>query len=202
MDVLVVIGLGAISGLIAAEIIAYAPGVGRLLISRAADRLPEAQREQLREEWLAHLDELPGALGKLKHGVGCILFAARRIRREAAGLPVDSVWHRIFLHVLLLHPLLKAVARDYKKHPISFKQLRLSWEILKIYVDAHPLISVMVLEKLMDDFEPDQRKAEIEALREEGMYLSFVRYFLSESPHFKDLPPRRPKVTAGEAQRD
>jgi hypothetical protein len=64
MDVLVVIGLGAIGSLVAAEIIAYAPSIGHWLISRAALRLPEALREQLREEWLAHLDELPGALGK------------------------------------------------------------------------------------------------------------------------------------------
>jgi hypothetical protein len=43
------------------------------LIDRAIQRLPQAHRERLGEEWLAHLNELESKHAKLWHALGCLL---------------------------------------------------------------------------------------------------------------------------------
>jgi hypothetical protein len=55
----------------------WLPVCSRNIIARAAERLPESQRNRYREEWLAHADELPGPLGKLIHSLGCYFSACQ-----------------------------------------------------------------------------------------------------------------------------
>jgi hypothetical protein len=68
--------------LIGAELIAYAPSVAKWLVGRAVRRLRPEDQERFAEEWLAHAEELPGAVGKLLHGASCYVRAARRISQE------------------------------------------------------------------------------------------------------------------------
>jgi two-component sensor histidine kinase len=69
--------IGVISGIVAAELIAHAEPVARWIIGKAVEHLPPGNRDRFREEWLAHLDETPGALRKLWHSMGCCLGAAK-----------------------------------------------------------------------------------------------------------------------------
>lgn len=71
MGVVITIVLGVVVGLITAEIIANGQRIAKWLIAGAVPRIPEHDRERFREEWLAHLDELPGFIGKLRHALGC-----------------------------------------------------------------------------------------------------------------------------------
>jgi AcrR family transcriptional regulator len=71
--------------LLAAELRDHLPSIAKRLIRRATDRLPEPQRARYREKWLAHLDDLPGGLSKLRHGLGCY-FAARKVVPNCEGL--------------------------------------------------------------------------------------------------------------------
>jgi hypothetical protein len=63
--------VGAAGSLIAAEVWVHADPASRWLIKRAVRRLPEDQQERRLEEWLAGLDEFPGAIRKLLHAFGC-----------------------------------------------------------------------------------------------------------------------------------
>ena len=81
--VILVVGsiIGSIVGnMIASELYDHAPSLAVWLVERAASQLPEPKRNRYREEWLAHLDECPGKLGKLYHALGCWL-GARTIAR-------------------------------------------------------------------------------------------------------------------------
>jgi hypothetical protein len=84
MEHLIAVVLGAVGSILAYEICAHADPVARWLIIRAVARLPEPQRNVRLEEWLAHLNETPGAIRKLLHGVGC-WFGAPAIGRALAG---------------------------------------------------------------------------------------------------------------------
>lgn len=75
MDLLINILLGIIGSLFAAEIWANAPQLGRWFIKHAVLQLPASARDRFNEEWLSHLDECPGALGKLRHSLGCYFHA-------------------------------------------------------------------------------------------------------------------------------
>jgi hypothetical protein len=59
------------------------------LIKRAVSRLPEHQRERYREEWIAHIGELSGQLGKILHAAGCC-FAAAALAKTKASNTCDS----------------------------------------------------------------------------------------------------------------
>ena len=85
MGYLIDIGVGACSSFLAAEIWSHADPLARLLIRRAVSRLPEPERDRRQEEWLAHLDETPGAIRKLLHGIGCWLGAPAVGRVHAHG---------------------------------------------------------------------------------------------------------------------
>jgi hypothetical protein len=81
---LIDVAIGAAGSLLAAEIWSHAEPLARWLVRRAVRRLPEAQRERRQEEWLAHLEETPGAVRKLLHGVGC-WSGAPAVGRAVAG---------------------------------------------------------------------------------------------------------------------
>jgi hypothetical protein len=71
MGYLIDIAVGAAGSLLAAEVYVHAEPVARWLIRKAAARVPERDRERRQEEWLADLNDMPGAVQKLLWGVGC-----------------------------------------------------------------------------------------------------------------------------------
>lgn len=77
-------GGGIISNIIASELYDRAPSFARYLVNRSVLGLPDNERDRYKEEWLAHLDELPGSLSKLRHGLSCYFRAARGIARAMA----------------------------------------------------------------------------------------------------------------------
>jgi hypothetical protein len=75
MGYLTDIVIGALSRIMAGELSAHA--LARWIVEYAAARLPMDVRFRFREEWLAHLEETPGALRKLWHSVGCFVAAGK-----------------------------------------------------------------------------------------------------------------------------
>jgi hypothetical protein len=58
-------------GLLATEIYVHASPLARWIVAGAVARLPDEERERRREEWLADLDDMPGAIEKLLWALGC-----------------------------------------------------------------------------------------------------------------------------------
>src|SRR5258708_6757665 len=77
MGFLIDILIGAASRIVTGELSAHVEPFARWVIGKAPDRLPADDRERFREEWLAHLEEVPGAVRKLWHAVGCHLGSAK-----------------------------------------------------------------------------------------------------------------------------
>lgn len=66
--------IGSIAGnMLASELYDRAPLFAVSLIEHAVKRLPEHEQERYREEWLAHLNEHHGKLGKVWHALGCVV---------------------------------------------------------------------------------------------------------------------------------
>ena len=68
--------VGAVASLLAAEVYVYADPVARWIVGKAAKRLPADDRDRRHEEWLADLNDMPGAVGKLLWALGCHWAAA------------------------------------------------------------------------------------------------------------------------------
>ncbi len=66
------------------EFKAWTPRILRRLVTRAVRRRPECQRHRFAEEWAAHVDEVPGEIGKICVAVG-FHWAAYRMRRTLGG---------------------------------------------------------------------------------------------------------------------
>jgi hypothetical protein len=79
MEYVIGLLLGILGSLIAAEIFACGPVIARSLIGLAVRRLPEEDRNRFREEWLSHLQEMPGFFSMISHALGC---NRSKIRRE------------------------------------------------------------------------------------------------------------------------
>jgi hypothetical protein len=47
--------------------------LGRWIINKSVERLPEGERDRRREEWLADLNDIEGLFGKLRHALSCAL---------------------------------------------------------------------------------------------------------------------------------
>jgi len=77
---LAVLGIiaAAISRQLADELKAWTPSIVKRLVKRAVCKLPEEQRDRFGEEWLSHVYETPGEVGKLAAALGFLL-AARRM---------------------------------------------------------------------------------------------------------------------------
>jgi hypothetical protein len=73
IDLLIGVASRFITGILATYMDAFAPWI----IEKAAERLPANGRERFREEWLAHLEETTGLLGKAWHVFGCYMCAAK-----------------------------------------------------------------------------------------------------------------------------
>jgi hypothetical protein len=77
---IVVIMLSATGRQVSDEFKAWTPHLAAKLVHSAVFVLPAEERERFAEEWLSHIDEIPGEVGKLVAAVGFII-AARRIAR-------------------------------------------------------------------------------------------------------------------------
>lgn len=71
MGYLVEILLGAAGSLVAAEIWSHSELMARWLVRKAVQRLPAEDQARCEEEWLADLQDMPGALRKLSWAGGC-----------------------------------------------------------------------------------------------------------------------------------
>lgn len=58
-------------GLLAAEVYVHAAPLARWIVERAIARLPAEERERRHGEWLADLNDMPGAIEKLFWALGC-----------------------------------------------------------------------------------------------------------------------------------
>ena len=85
MELIIGFGLGVL-GIIAAaasrqladEFKAWTPWIIERLVKHAVRTLPEAWRDRFEEEWLSHIRETPGEVGKIMAAFG-FLFAARQM---------------------------------------------------------------------------------------------------------------------------
>lgn len=78
--IVVVLGIfaAALSRQFTDEFKAWTPWIIKHLVNRATRTLPEEERNRFEEEWLAHVNELPGEFGKIIAALG-FLSAAQRI---------------------------------------------------------------------------------------------------------------------------
>lgn len=74
-----------VTGLIVTEMNANMDRICLRIIRVAANRLPEHQRDTRFEEWLSHLADVPGPIGKLRHAIGCFAGAAVMQPRPVAA---------------------------------------------------------------------------------------------------------------------
>jgi MraZ protein len=93
----------ATARLFADEFKAWNPKISGFIVRYAVSRLPKQERERYSEEWSAHINDVPGEVGKLCAAVGCV--CASLIRAEAVERPqVDRKGHfkvpSQFRHVL------------------------------------------------------------------------------------------------------
>jgi hypothetical protein len=84
--ILVAIGTyvaAALSWMLANECRAWIAYFPQWFVRRAAALLPEDQRKRYAEEWLSHINEIPGDVGKIATAVG-FMFAAKRMAAKTA----------------------------------------------------------------------------------------------------------------------
>jgi hypothetical protein len=78
----IVVGLGifaaALSRQLTDEFKAWTPWIIKHLVKGAVRRLAEQDRSRFEEEWLAHVNEIPGEVGKIIDALG-FFYAAQRI---------------------------------------------------------------------------------------------------------------------------
>jgi hypothetical protein len=67
--------IGAVSRIVTGELSAHVEPMARWIIGKAVERLPAEDRDRFREEWVAHLGEIPGTVRKLGHALGCYIGA-------------------------------------------------------------------------------------------------------------------------------
>jgi two-component sensor histidine kinase len=84
MGFLIDILIGMAGRILTGELGAHVEPMARWIIEKAVQRLPAENRKRFREEWLAHLEEVPSAVRKLWHAFGCYL-CATKVARVVAG---------------------------------------------------------------------------------------------------------------------
>ncbi len=82
MDLIIIVGLGLLgvigavfSKLLADEFKAWAPSLVATIIAAAVRHLPPAKRQRFAEEWEAHVNGVPGDIGKIAVACGCLTAA-------------------------------------------------------------------------------------------------------------------------------
>jgi hypothetical protein len=126
--VLAVLGIiaTAASRQLADEFKAWTPWITEWLVRRAAHKLPEKQRDRCEEEWLSHIYETPGEVGKLIAAIG-FLFAARKISSNLMVQSHPGRWFDIVASVAGLYaavplfPLIATVIKLEDGGPILVK---------------------------------------------------------------------------------
>jgi hypothetical protein len=98
MELIIGFILAVLSILAADEFKAWTPWIIVRLIKRAVQNLPEELRERCEEEWLAHVCDTPGEIGKLIAALG-FLHAARAMSSDGAKL--RRVFDILFATILL-----------------------------------------------------------------------------------------------------
>lgn len=88
LTILVAISTSVLATLICAEFSQWRPPITSYILSLAVRILPPSKRERFREEWAAHLDEVPGDVSQVIVAIG-FCFAARKISIRMAA------WERI-----------------------------------------------------------------------------------------------------------
>jgi hypothetical protein len=71
--------IGILGNIFAAEICDWAPSAARLIVRRAASKLPGYQRQRYEEEWLSHLEEYPGKITQVLQACRCAV-AGHKLR--------------------------------------------------------------------------------------------------------------------------
>ena len=93
MDFLIAIIEGIVGDLIANEIVAHKRAIAGWLVENAVQRLPELiVCDRYQRGWLAHLDEVPGLIGQLRHALGCNFKA---IQVELRNRPPRKTQHYV-----------------------------------------------------------------------------------------------------------
>ncbi len=80
--------------LAAFELHAWFPRILKALIEVAVRRLPKCQRARFREEWEAHIAEVPGAIMRLWHVAGFMFASGRMFPRWTAAVKRKRAYRR------------------------------------------------------------------------------------------------------------
>lgn len=88
VSLLVEIVRAFVSRLLTDELKEWTPWAIERIIRSAVSMLPESKRERFEEEWRSHINELPGALGKLYQALS-LLVAARKM---TSSLTLRKTW--------------------------------------------------------------------------------------------------------------
>jgi hypothetical protein len=94
--------VAVLSKIAAEEFAAWSPSVIRSLIKFAVLRLPENKRERFEEEWQAHVNDVPGHIGKLLVAVG-FFFAACDIALNDRRNEVLEGWRQLLARIDDVH---------------------------------------------------------------------------------------------------
>src|SRR6266851_8947551 len=106
------------------EFKAWTPSIIKHLVNRAVRRLPEEERSRFEEEWLAHVNELPGEVAKIIAALGFLSAARRMSLRISVAKRVLDVGVSIIL-LLWMAPVMLPIALIIKVQdggPISIKR--------------------------------------------------------------------------------
>ena len=102
----------------------WTPSIIKHLVNRAVRRLPEEERSRFEEEWLAHVNELPGEVAKIIAALGFLSAAPRMSLRISVAKRVLDVGVSIIL-LLWMAPVMLPIALIIKVQdsgPISIKR--------------------------------------------------------------------------------
>jgi len=132
MDLAAII-IGLVIGILTDELLAWSPRLAAWLVKQNAKQLPAHLRDRMCEEWLAHLDEIPGRFSKLVFAIDTMRASNRMSIHDTPFDGVDGVFKHmediivasICLVVVAIPMMLIAVGiRLSSPGPILFKQLR------------------------------------------------------------------------------
>lgn len=91
------VAVGLVVTVLSGEFSAWAPILAKRMVHRAVRHLPEADRVATEAEWLAHVEQVPGNVGKVLHACG--MWRAVAFSRGAAR---EFILRFQFLLILML----------------------------------------------------------------------------------------------------
>ena len=103
MELIITIVLGVaisvVASVITNEAYAWMPKICEWLLDRAVRRLPGDLQARYREEWQAHLHDLPNSVTKLTHALGCLSCARARDELSLSNVRYIVRFDAIFSHM-------------------------------------------------------------------------------------------------------